>query len=94
MLAAAVVLGASGVGLGLGVARLVAGETGAVAALLVLGPLLVGAPLGAGLAIWGAAAQGWLRRWSSSSEEGPVEKPVEGPVEGPAEEAGAGVSHG
>ena len=63
-------------------------------ALLVLGPLLVGAPLGAGLAIWGAAAQGWLRRWASSSEEGPVEKPVEGPVEGPAEEAGAGVSHG
>ena len=86
MLLAAVVLGASGVGLGLGVARLVAGDTGAGAALLVLGPMLVGAPLGAGLAIWGAAAQGWLRRWSPSSEEGPVEEP--------AEEAGAGVSHG
>ncbi len=86
VLAAAVVLGGSGVGLGLGVARLVAGDTGAGAALLVLGPLLVGAPLGAGLAIWGAAAQGWLRRWAS---------PVEGPAEeGPAEEAGAGVSHG
>ena len=73
-------------GLGLGVARLVAGDTGAGAALLVLGPLLVGAPLGAGLAIWGAATQGWLSRWSSSSSEGPVEEPVE--------EAGAGVSHG
>ena len=81
VLLAAVVLGGSGVGLGLGVARLVAGDAGAGAALLVLGPLLVGAPLGAGLAIWGAAAQGWLSRWSSSVEE-------------PAEEAGAGVSHG
>ena len=62
MLAAAVVLGASGVGLGLGVARLVAGETGAVAALLVLAPMLVGAPLGAGLGIWGAVERGWLGR--------------------------------
>ena len=62
LLAAAIVLAISGVGAGLGLARLAAGDAGAASGVLVLTPALVGLPLGAGLGIWGAIERGWLGR--------------------------------
>ena len=80
---AIVALSLSGTALGFGVACVADGNGDPDCVLLVLAPVLAGFPLGAALAIWGAAERGWLRRWASDDDDDAAVAPAIGDMTGP-----------